>query len=66
MGLYIHSPIRVHGIVLNLLSTGTTLTFLYIPYITQYFNKKKTPYFHYKTCLGQMIFAFTIPTCSRS
>jgi hypothetical protein len=25
--LYIHSPIRLHGILLNLLSTGTTLPF---------------------------------------
>jgi hypothetical protein len=26
--LYIRSPIRLHGVVLNSLSTGTTLTFL--------------------------------------
>jgi hypothetical protein len=25
MNLYIHSPIRLHGVVLNWLSTGTTL-----------------------------------------
>jgi hypothetical protein len=25
--LYIHSPIRLHGVMLNQLSTGTTLTF---------------------------------------
>jgi hypothetical protein len=25
--LYIHSPIRLHGVVLNYLSTGTTLHF---------------------------------------
>jgi hypothetical protein len=25
MDLYIHSPIRLHGVVLNYLSTGTTL-----------------------------------------
>jgi hypothetical protein len=29
--LYIHSPIRPHGVVLNYLSTGTTLP---LPYIT--------------------------------
>jgi hypothetical protein len=28
MYLYIHSPLRLHGIALNYLSTGTTLTFL--------------------------------------
>jgi hypothetical protein len=27
--LYIHSPIRLHGVVLNLLSTGTTLLLRY-------------------------------------
>jgi hypothetical protein len=27
MDLYIHSPIRLHGVVLNYLSTGTTLPF---------------------------------------
>jgi hypothetical protein len=27
--LYIHSPIRLHGIVLNKLSTGTTLPFTF-------------------------------------
>jgi hypothetical protein len=27
VNLYIHSPIRLHGVVLNLLSTGTTLPF---------------------------------------
>jgi hypothetical protein len=26
--LYIHSPIRLHGVVLNSLSTGTTLPYL--------------------------------------
>jgi hypothetical protein len=26
--LHIHSPIRLHGVVLNKLSRGTTLTFL--------------------------------------
>jgi hypothetical protein len=26
--LYIHSPIRLHGVVLNFLSTGTNLTFM--------------------------------------
>jgi hypothetical protein len=25
MDLYIHSPIRIHGVMLNKLSTGTTL-----------------------------------------
>jgi hypothetical protein len=31
MALYIHSPIRLHGVVLNQLSTGTTLpSYLYI------------------------------------
>jgi hypothetical protein len=29
--LYIHSPIRLHGVVLNLLSTGTTLPLTYFP-----------------------------------
>jgi hypothetical protein len=28
--LYIHSPIRLHGVVLNSLSTGTTLPLLYL------------------------------------
>jgi hypothetical protein len=28
VGLYIHSPIRLHGVVLNYLSTGTTLPYL--------------------------------------
>jgi hypothetical protein len=28
--LYIHSPIRLHGVVLNLLRTGTTLPFIKI------------------------------------
>jgi hypothetical protein len=28
--LYIHSPIRLHGVVLNSLSTGTTLPYLYL------------------------------------
>jgi hypothetical protein len=27
MGLYIHSPIRLHGVVLNYINTGTTLPF---------------------------------------
>jgi hypothetical protein len=27
VGLYIHSPIHIHGVVLNYLSTGTTLPF---------------------------------------
>jgi hypothetical protein len=27
VGQYIHSPIRVHGVLLNQLSTGTTLPF---------------------------------------
>jgi hypothetical protein len=27
--LYIHSPIRLHGVMLNQLSTGTTLPFFY-------------------------------------
>jgi hypothetical protein len=26
--LYIHSPIRLHGVVLNFLSTGTTLPYI--------------------------------------
>jgi hypothetical protein len=30
VGLYIHSPIRLHGVVLNKLSTGTTLPSLNI------------------------------------
>jgi hypothetical protein len=29
MGLYIRSPIRLHGIVLNQLSTGTNLFYLF-------------------------------------
>jgi hypothetical protein len=29
MDLYIYSPIRLHGVVLNKLSTGTTLTFTF-------------------------------------
>jgi hypothetical protein len=29
--LYSHSPIRLHGVVLNLLSTGTTLHFYHVP-----------------------------------
>jgi hypothetical protein len=28
--LYIHSPIRLHGVVLNYLSTGTTLPYIII------------------------------------
>jgi hypothetical protein len=32
MDLYIHSPIRLHGVVLNYLSTGTTLL-LPLPYL---------------------------------
>jgi hypothetical protein len=28
--LYIHSPIRLHGVMINLLSTGTTLPFLLV------------------------------------
>jgi hypothetical protein len=28
--LYIHSPIRLHGVMLNWLSTGTTLPYLYL------------------------------------
>jgi hypothetical protein len=28
MDLYIHSPIRLHGVVFNQLSTGTTLPFM--------------------------------------
>jgi hypothetical protein len=31
MDLYIHSPIRLHGVVLKYLSTGTTLLFIIIP-----------------------------------
>jgi hypothetical protein len=27
-GLYIHTPMRLHGVVLRELSTGTTLTFI--------------------------------------
>jgi hypothetical protein len=34
MDLYIHSPIRLHGVVLNKLSTGTTLPFTF--YIMEY------------------------------
>jgi hypothetical protein len=30
MDLYIHSPIRLHGVMLNYLSTGTTLPYLYL------------------------------------
>jgi hypothetical protein len=29
--LYLHSPIRLHGVVLNYLSKGTTLPFLPLP-----------------------------------
>jgi hypothetical protein len=36
--LYILSPIRLHGIVLNSLSTGTTLPF-YLPHVE--FNESK-------------------------
>jgi hypothetical protein len=28
--IYIHSPIRLHGVVLNYLNTGTTLLFVFI------------------------------------
>jgi putative alpha-1,2-mannosidase len=31
MELYIHSPIHFHGVVLNSLSTGTTLPYLTLP-----------------------------------
>jgi hypothetical protein len=31
MDLYIHSPILLHGVVFNELSTGTTLHFLHLP-----------------------------------
>jgi hypothetical protein len=33
MDLYNDSPIRLHGAVLNLLSTGTTLPFIYLVFI---------------------------------
>jgi hypothetical protein len=32
MDQYIHSPIHLHGIVLNQLSRGTTLPYLTLPY----------------------------------
>jgi hypothetical protein len=31
--LYIHSPIRLHGVVLNELSTGTTLLFTFTTHL---------------------------------
>jgi hypothetical protein len=36
MELYIHSHIRLHGVVLNSLSTGTTLSYLYTKYELKY------------------------------
>jgi hypothetical protein len=51
MDLYIHSPIRLHGIVLNTLSTGTILP---IPYLTlmvfkQFTNLSEIRYAHNTT-----------------
>jgi hypothetical protein len=34
MNLYIHSPIRLHGVVLNYLSAGTTLPVTGMPFTT--------------------------------
>jgi hypothetical protein len=34
VGLYIHSPIRLHGAVLNTLGTGKTLPFLLLIYFS--------------------------------
>jgi hypothetical protein len=30
--VYMHSPIRLHGVVLNKLNTGTTLPYLYFAF----------------------------------
>jgi hypothetical protein len=38
MDLYIHSPIRLHGVVLNYLSTGTTLPFTVVKYLLWRFS----------------------------
>jgi hypothetical protein len=39
--LYIHSPTRLHGVVLNELSTGTTL-----PYLFRLVARKQIPNTH--------------------
>jgi hypothetical protein len=36
MDLYIHFPLRLHGVALNWLSTGTTLPYLTLPYCNTY------------------------------
>jgi hypothetical protein len=33
VNLYIHSPIRIHGVVLNYLSTGIILFFITVLYV---------------------------------
>jgi hypothetical protein len=40
MDLYNHSPIRLHGVMLNLLSTGTTLP-LSLPFYRKWHGKQE-------------------------
>jgi hypothetical protein len=47
MDLYIHSPKRLHGVVLNWLSTGTTILYLFlIPLITRVRSSTKLIIFY--------------------
>jgi hypothetical protein len=44
MGLYNHSPIRLRGVVLTQLRTGTTLLFTYNNTKFHYYQKMNTVY----------------------
>jgi hypothetical protein len=59
MDLYIHSHIRLHGVVLNLLGTGTTL-----PFITRRTWEFKSPQFEYELP-GMKVFEVFLTSSSR-
>jgi hypothetical protein len=46
VGLYIHSAIRLHGIVLTYLSKGTTLPLPYLPKPTISYTMQRIPLLH--------------------
>jgi hypothetical protein len=73
--LCLHSPIRLHGVLLNSLSTGATLPYLYRLLHSTHLNQKiteQTRYTDIKDCslfrdllynLSFHIFVYTIASC---
>jgi hypothetical protein len=59
MHLYIHSPIRLHEVVLNYLSTGTTL-----PFYVNHSVKGGFLLGEYKFILYDIILGFQISECA--